>query len=621
MADTKEFDVIRITRSDGADTGPGYWPVTAPAATNAAKKPSKEASSIEKTPRAKPQMIRLAEDDPRFAEWRIKLGILLKQELSPNPDEGNSWYVHFPRGYWLYEKSKHLWVSGYPIKAKLFKSPQEFGVHLIWLLSTSKAYVDCCCVHCNAPNPAKLPGPDEPMASTTLTETQPKVEKQALPKVTPVPLPAIPGQPIQKPPSALSRLVQQTQPIQSVQPVQPFQTTQQIAPPQPTKPTPQPQPTPTTITKPPTPISAAPITAPPQPQPLQARPQAQSQPQLQPQHQSQPQAQPQSQLQQSKLQSPTWVLKTPHTFRAGELVWYQTGNTWRLGVISAPTMGLYDLVPLGHGMVMQQNVSKPEADLRPFHCYSVPNVDVAELKEKTFDEVPWDAMFRAAGTDVVRRDQINLDASKMAASKIDSSYSLWTRRSEDNATPMMYYGCFFGAERIELGDCVRIKGGELNTNQTAILGLCHIFTADDYVGQVFFRGHVYHLSKGPASTGTVMPEDKLPIALRDEIQWRKSIAPNQQWCVILIRENVVLKEQSVRGRFYPTHRLLPLYNPVEYRNLVTSGQLRDQHVYLNNRMDGGGRYIGRKRNRMETLGASVPHAARLAVEQHVVEEP
>jgi hypothetical protein len=83
MADTKEFDVVRIARSDGADTGPGYWPSTA----TSAKKAGKEAAmAAERTPRVKPQMTRLAEDDPRFIEWRIKLGILLKQELSPNPD-------------------------------------------------------------------------------------------------------------------------------------------------------------------------------------------------------------------------------------------------------------------------------------------------------------------------------------------------------------------------------------------------------------------------------------------------------------------------------------------------------------------------------------------------------
>jgi hypothetical protein len=86
MADTKDFDVVRIARSDGADTGPGYWPVTSTGGAAPAKKGTKDASAAEKAPRTKPQMIRLAEDDPRFVEWRIKLGILLKQELSPNPE-------------------------------------------------------------------------------------------------------------------------------------------------------------------------------------------------------------------------------------------------------------------------------------------------------------------------------------------------------------------------------------------------------------------------------------------------------------------------------------------------------------------------------------------------------
>lgn len=85
QTELKEFDVIRVARSDGLDTGPGYWPTTAPTTTSAIKK-TKDAAVSEKTPRTKPQMIRLTEDDPRFTEWKVKLGILLKQELCPNPD-------------------------------------------------------------------------------------------------------------------------------------------------------------------------------------------------------------------------------------------------------------------------------------------------------------------------------------------------------------------------------------------------------------------------------------------------------------------------------------------------------------------------------------------------------
>lgn len=74
----KAFEVVVIARSDGSDTGPGYWPATAPA-----KQP---ATAADPTPKPKPQMVRLSEDDPRFVEWRVKLGMLLKQEFGPESD-------------------------------------------------------------------------------------------------------------------------------------------------------------------------------------------------------------------------------------------------------------------------------------------------------------------------------------------------------------------------------------------------------------------------------------------------------------------------------------------------------------------------------------------------------
>jgi hypothetical protein len=88
MADPKEFNVIQFGRSDGADTGPGYWPAT-PA-------PAKKApgAAAEAGRRTKPPMTRLAEDDPRFVEWKVKLGILLKQELSSTPHGENSKNAH-----------------------------------------------------------------------------------------------------------------------------------------------------------------------------------------------------------------------------------------------------------------------------------------------------------------------------------------------------------------------------------------------------------------------------------------------------------------------------------------------------------------------------------------------
>jgi hypothetical protein len=593
MSDTKDFDVIRVCRSDGADTGPGYWPATAPVAP-LAKKPA-----TDKAPRAKPQMTRLTEDDPRFIEWRVKLGILLKQELSPSPDEGNAWYVEFPRGYWLYEKSKHLWVSGYPIKGKLFKTPQEFALHLIWLLSSSKEYRDCCCVHCNIPSLPRQTLATEDALVITPSDSPAKADKP-LPKVTPVPLPPMPGQ---------SMATKVASPLQA-------------------SPIPVPRTDSPRAAAVPASTATQTQTAVPIPKPIPAT-QAHNSPAQASQVQApQPQTTPaQQQVQQQTSPTTLWTLKSPLLFRVGELVWYQNGNTWRLGAIAASnhTHG-HELLPLGHTMVPQPNVLKTDHDMRPFYAFSVPGVTIPDLKDKTFDDIPWEAMLRGlTPNEASKRDLLLLDASKTAASRIDHAYSLWSPMHEDpSGKTIAYYGCFFGAERVEIGDCMRLRQVpmELNVSPDSVyLGLRTIFTSTDYPGAVFFRGHVYQLIKGAVNLPNALPDEALPVAIRDEAAWRRQVSNATPWRWMLVKENVVFQEQSLRGRFYPTHRLSPILNPGRFQDAVQNGQIDDQFAQLNNRMDGPGKYLGRKRNRLDALGPSVAHGSRLSFELHVKEDP
>ncbi|KAJ4165061.1 hypothetical protein LMH87_006708 [Akanthomyces muscarius] len=574
MADLKEFDVLRVGRSDGADTGPGYWPVTA----SAPKKLAKEAT--DKAPRTKPQMIRLAEDDPRYVEWKVKLGIILKMELSPNPDEGNAWFVEFPRGYWPYEKSKHIWVSGYPVKSKLFKTPQEFAAHLIWLLSSSKEYKDCCCVHCNSPNMAKLAASMDEITSNTPTLPPAKPEK-ILPRVTPVPLPTIPGQPP----------LRQPEPLPKAQPVQ---------------------------AKPDAKVAA-------QTQPLAV---AQQEQLNQQQQQQARHAQLASQHQAQQQRNMGWSLQSPILFRVGEQVWFQNGNTWRLGIIAAQNPqqpGVHELMPLGSSLIPQKNVGKQDRDMRPFQAFSVPPVAIEELKDKIFDEIPWPDKFREYGADPSKRDLLLLDASKMAASKVDWSNSLWSAMSEDvQARTTTYYGCFLGAERIEVGDCLRVRNlpVELSiaSEDLVVMGLRFIYTSGDFPGAVFFRGTLYQRADPGADPATIVPMEQLPFALRDESHWRSQVQPAAFHGWVVVGDGVRLKEKSVRGRFYPTHRIMPILNPSVFEAAVARRQIEDQHPYLNSRMDGVGRYLGRQVNRLETLGASVPAGSRLNLEPFVREE-
>jgi hypothetical protein len=305
-------------------------------------------------------------------------------------------------------------------------------------------------------------------------------------------------------------------------------------------------------------------------------------------------------------------MQSPLLFRVGELVWYQNGATWRLGLIAssnAPTS--HQIVPIGHAHVLQPNVAKTDNDMRPFYAFSVPPVTIPELKNKMYDDISWDAVLQTAA-ETGKRDVFALDASKMAASKIDLSHSLWSPLSEDQGKTSSYFGCFLGAERIEVGDCVRLRTLPPDvpvSPESVVFAIQFILTSTDYPGVVFFRGHIYAPAGKGANPPNAVPAEHLPIALRDESEWRSRANPAQPWRWRLAKETVTLKEQSIRGRVYPTHRLMPILKPAEFQNAVAQGQISDLYAHLNNRMDGATRYIGRKKNRMDTLGPAVPPTA------------
>ncbi|PKS09038.1 hypothetical protein jhhlp_003651 [Lomentospora prolificans] len=590
MAGQVEYHFVEIRRSDGCDTGPGYWPIVEPA--KAPKKSTKDGP--EKVTRAKPQMVRLEADDPRFVEWRVKLGILLKQELAPEPSEGLPWYVDFPRGYWLYERSKILWVSGYPNKSKLFKTPQEFGLHLLWLLSSSDDRKDCCCVHCNIPPVSKgVSGADDELVVV-------KSKPGAPPRVTPVPLPP-------KLASAIS--ANTTTPSPSAQP--------------------KPAQLDTTASKaPPTAASAAAVPSHPASQQVvsntaSVRPTSTTPiPQAVTQTAVTPLASPAVQNAARNSKETISLL-----FRTGELVWFTNGQNWRLGLIAQSHGSAHQILPIAHGFIVQPPVSKGDNDLRPFYAFTVPPPTREDLKGRAYDDIPWDKFIRSLAVDPSHKQELNvlmLDASKLAALKIDQSYSVFTKMKHGDLPS--YWGVFLGAERIEIGDTLRIVvPHDLAQEPGIYMGLeAIIFQA----GQgVLYGGTIFQLKEGFAGqdgVGNSVPEQNLPRALREEAAWRKSAAPSLPVDCRYIRTNVWCREQEVKGRFYPTHRLAPILNPQGFNDAVQSQALAQAYPALNGRLDaaaaGAPKFTSRKANRVETAGASIPHGTRFAFEPYIQEE-
>ncbi|KAH6688041.1 hypothetical protein F5X68DRAFT_275704 [Plectosphaerella plurivora] len=621
MVTHQDYHRIQILHSDGQDNGPGYWPT--PGDSDASKLVKKAGKDVpEKVPRLKPQMLRLAEDDPRFTEWRIKLGILLKQELAPNPQEGLSWYVEFPRGYWLYEKSKHLWVSGHPVKSKLFRSPQEFGVHLLWLMSGSKDNQDCCCVHCN-PLKTLLPVEDLTIEPAPATAPPPKVIKVAPPPkavkpvqapaaappaapktITPVPVPTIP--PAARAPPAAPTPIPAPAPAAAPAPKpvpapsQPAQAAQ-AAPPV-SAPVSAPAPSPAIsqpITNPPASMPAAPAVAEPQFPPY------------------------------SSQVSPTF-------FRVGELVWFQVTPSWRIGLIARADYQAkqYEILPISHSAFNQNQLQpKIENALRPFLAFTVPPVSHTELAGKSFDVIPWAAHLQKLAAETGKREALLLDASKLAATKISQSYSLFTHlHDSEGGLKSNYHGTFLGAERVEVNDALRVRitpdqklGPEW---QDALLGLREICTGSTWAGAVFFKGDLLAALSGDDATppgATVVSPELLPPVLREEFAFRQMVSPKARWRIVLLRQGAVLREDDIRGRFYPSTRLLPVLahpNLAPLQQELNSGVVRESARQLNQRMDTfKDGYIGLKRTRMETVGDAIPHgSAALFVYDSAVRE-
>lgn len=154
------------------------------------------------------------------------------------------------------------------------------------------------------------------------------------------------------------------------------------------------------------------------------------------------------------------VNNEPTLFRRGEMVWYQQDPAWRIGIIrqvGAAPANAYTIIPLGHSLLKMQDLVKQQAQMRPFLTFSVPGVGIESIQSKIFSEVQWQELIASAQG---RSELIGLEASKMAALEIDSSWSVFNRLPADPTQPRnqsRYDGVFLGAEMIRRGDPVRNK--------------------------------------------------------------------------------------------------------------------------------------------------------------------
>lgn len=203
----------------------------------------------------------------------------------------------------------------------------------------------------------------------------------------------------------------------------------------------------------------------------------------------------------------------PTLFRRGEMVWYQQGPAWRIGLIRhvdpEPTLN-YIVVPLGHALLDVADVPKQQSQMRPFLTFSVPAISIPSLQEHFFSQVNWQALM-AEPAYAGRSEVIGLEASKLAALEIDGSWSTFNRLASGPKQPKnqsSYGGVFLGAEMIRLGDPVRPKdknrGSLLEVTEISVTAATSVPNPSDPAGApsttqyaLSFRGIEYEATLVP----------------------------------------------------------------------------------------------------------------------------
>ncbi|KAI1850051.1 hypothetical protein JX266_004430 [Neoarthrinium moseri] len=576
------------------------------------------------------------EEKQKYHEYRLKLAGLLRDQILvyQDPKSRGRTYIlkELPEHYHIRRKKRSkegkdkkdkdvfdFYIYGHPTSdrsgnPRCHNSPNDFFPHLLWLISGAKDKSYCSCKLCNK---TKKP---EPELLKKRIAVPPDPEPAPVPAPVPATVPATVSAPA--PISATSAAPQSTSMRRTASA---SSTTSKAA----AKPASQPQPAPT-VQQSTTPIPVPVIPG---------------------QHQLQPRPTPQPQPQAARAPAPTSTVPVPvptstasapastapqdeaAIFREGEIVWYKHNNAWRIGIVlkAAPanpataTPAKCLVKPLAHAALQIDNVLKSDTDMRPFLAFSVPPVNTKEIRGRRMHEVNWQQMqAHLAGDDRQKQEFIGLEASKMAVVEIDQSYSTFNTIPEPPNSPRQRVGgLFLGAERIAVNEAVRVRLSPTEINpqwgKTApiVMALRDIYVAADGLHVV---GDVYILNETVIQQPS--PQVQLPAAMlreqafRNEI--RKPLGTRYDW--VCIQQNQDKREDSIRGRFYETSKLMPILDAERFKVALERGIVEDVQNYLNNRLDSSGTYMGRRKNRLETLSTSVPENFFLSLGPHVVED-
>ncbi|KAI5868297.1 hypothetical protein GGS23DRAFT_544844 [Durotheca rogersii] len=325
-------------------------------------------------------------------------------------------------------------------------------------------------------------------------------------------------------------------------------------------------------------------------------------------------------------------------YRQGEVIWYTTdGRQFSLGLIlrntpadaSTGSQSTSQIKPLSYWRRSLPEVEILESDMRPFFTFSVPGPqeDLTELVQRLMGPGP--VTPEMISSEAGRERSLIVEASKVAASRVDKSYSLFNPGLNQYATSkhQSFGGVFLGAEKVSLYEAVRVRVDQPefdNTRLGAVMIIKDIFLESAEQGdQLWFEGDVWILREVAAAEAQMFgPEDVTPAMKREKAFLNKLRQQHESYLVWEKVLHVARKPETfIQGRFYESEKVVPMVFKGNFDHFLQTGDVPSIRLHLNSRFDVPGDYIGRKNSRLDMLAGSIPDDTVLQFPPTLVEWP
>ncbi|GAB7361721.1 hypothetical protein MBLNU230_g1768t1 [Neophaeotheca triangularis] len=295
-------------------------------------------------------------------------------------------------------------------------------------------------------------------------------------------------------------------------------------------------------------------------------------------------------------------------YRTGEVVWFQRGNVWGLGVIlrrwmTAPSEHHYAVQPLTDPFSHQAaQVKSRNSDMRPWLAWSVPPFTNQGLNSMmqvvSFDDADWAAIVgKRYGS-----GNLEQDGPILAAKTIDSTYTLFglskTVETEPGVTLKTYSGMFLGAEKIWVGDPIRLNGRSstdvavvvsvFERIQRSAMGQQVIHQETFILADHYTLATVNHTNPNVTTPAASSNNPHLPHRLTQDLAFRneRSIRVSQTASYMsLIAPQRRLSLGDIKGRWYEASLLLPILQPGALDKPAQKGEVLETGLWMNNRGD------------------------------------